>query len=90
MEKPDKPKNESSLSAQSFDYFLDERRIAQEPLARRDLSRLMVLSRSDGAVFGGTDKRWYSAEPCHPFLAITRAAHANPVVLIDELEKAGL
>jgi hypothetical protein len=46
-------------------------------------------SRSDGAVFGGTDKRWYSAEPCHPFLAITRAAHANPVVLIDELEKAG-
>jgi hypothetical protein len=46
-------------------------------------------SRSDGATFGGTDKRWYSAEPCHPFLAITRAAHANPVVLIDELEKSG-
>jgi len=46
-------------------------------------------SRSDGAVFGGTDKRWYSAEPCHPFLAIARAKQANPVVLIDELEKAG-
>jgi hypothetical protein len=46
-------------------------------------------SRSDGAVFGGTDKRWYSAEACHPFLAIARAKHANPVVLIDELEKAG-
>jgi ATP-dependent Lon protease len=45
-------------------------------------------SRSDGAVFGGTDKRWYSAEPCHPFLAITQAKHANPLVLIDELEKA--
>lgn len=46
-------------------------------------------SRSDGAIFGGTDKRWYTAEPCHPFLAIARAKHANPIVLIDEIEKAG-
>ena len=43
----------------------------------------------DGAVFAGTDKRWYAAEPCHPFLAIARAKQANPIVLIDELEKAG-
>ncbi|ABE64501.1 ATPase associated with various cellular activities, AAA_5 [Nitrobacter hamburgensis X14] len=46
-------------------------------------------SRSDGAVFAGTDRRWYSAEPCHPFLAIGRAKHANPLVLLDEIEKAG-
>jgi len=46
-------------------------------------------SRSDGAVFGGTDRRWYSAEPCHAFLAIARGRIANPLVLIDELEKAG-
>ncbi|NGX94589.1 MAG: AAA family ATPase [Candidatus Afipia apatlaquensis] len=46
-------------------------------------------SRSDGAVFGGTDRRWYSAEPCHPFLAIGQGKHANPMVLLDELEKAG-
>jgi ATP-dependent Lon protease len=46
-------------------------------------------SRSDGAVFGGTDKRWYSAEPCHPFLAVAQSKQANPLVLIDELEKAG-
>lgn len=45
-------------------------------------------SRSDGAVFGGTDKRWYSAEPCHPFLAVAQTGHANPMVLIDEIEKA--
>jgi ATP-dependent Lon protease len=45
-------------------------------------------SRSDGAVFGGTDKRWYSAEPCHPFLAIAQAKIANPMILIDEIEKA--
>ena len=46
-------------------------------------------SRSDGAIFGGTDKRWHSAEPCHPFLAIAQARHANPLILIDEIEKAG-
>lgn len=46
-------------------------------------------SRSDGAVFAGTDRRWNSFEPCHPFLAIARAGHANPLVLLDELEKAG-
>jgi ATP-dependent Lon protease len=49
----------------------------------------MDASRSDGAVFAGTDRRWNSAEPCHPFLAIVRAGHANPFILIDELEKAG-
>jgi ATP-dependent Lon protease len=46
-------------------------------------------SRSDGTVFSGTDRRWNSTEPCHPLLAIARAGHANPLVLIDELEKAG-
>lgn len=45
-------------------------------------------SRSDGAVFGGTDRRWYSAEPCHPFLAIAQGKTANVLVLLDELEKA--
>ncbi|MGX1016781.1 ATP-dependent Lon protease [Bradyrhizobium japonicum] len=44
--------------------------------------------RSDGAVFGGTDRRWYSAEPCHAFLAIAQGRIANPLVLIDEIEKA--
>jgi hypothetical protein len=45
-------------------------------------------SRSDGAVFGGTDRRWYSAEPCHPFLAIAQGKAANVLVLLDEFEKA--
>ena len=39
-------------------------------------------------LFGGSARRWYSAEPCHPFLAISRARYANPIVLIDEIEKA--
>jgi hypothetical protein len=61
-------------------------------LARRIAECLRVFcwrtdaSRSD-AVFSGTDRRWSSAEPCHPFLAIARARHANPIVLLDELDK---
>jgi hypothetical protein len=46
-------------------------------------------SRSDGAVFAGTDRRWYSAEPCHPLLAMAQGKIACPLVLLDELEKAG-
>jgi hypothetical protein len=46
-------------------------------------------SRADGAVFAGTDRRWYSAEPCHPFLAVAAGRIANPFVLIDEIEKSG-
>jgi hypothetical protein len=46
-------------------------------------------SQIDGAVFAGTARRWASAEVCHPFLAISRARVANPLVLIDEVEKSG-
>ncbi|MGY4466971.1 ATP-dependent Lon protease [Bradyrhizobium sp. LB9.1b] len=45
-------------------------------------------SRSDGAVFGGTDRRWSSAEPCHPLLAIAQGKIANPLILLDELDKS--
>lgn len=44
-------------------------------------------SRADAA-FAGTDRRWHTAEPCHPFLAVVRSKTANPMVLLDELEKA--
>jgi len=46
-------------------------------------------STSDGAVIGGTARRWNSTECAHPFLAISRARVANPLFLIDEIEKAG-
>ena len=46
-------------------------------------------AQSDGAVFAGTDRRWHSAECCHPLLAIARGKAANPLVLLDEIEKAG-
>lgn len=38
---------------------------------------------------GGTARRWSSAEPAHPLQAIARFGHANPIFLIDELDKAG-
>jgi hypothetical protein len=47
------------------------------------------VSRCDGAAFAGTDRRWHSSEPCHPFLAIAQGKIANPLLLLDELEKAG-
>jgi S-adenosylmethionine:tRNA ribosyltransferase-isomerase len=37
-----------ALSTRDFDYHLDPGRIAQEPLAQRDQSRLMVLRRRNG------------------------------------------
>jgi hypothetical protein len=43
---------------------------------------------ADGTVFSGTDRRWHSAEPSHPFLAMSRGRQANPLVLLDEIEKA--
>ena len=45
-------------------------------------------TRADGNTFGGTDRRWHSAEPCHAFLAVSRARAANPLVLVDEVDKA--
>jgi hypothetical protein len=41
-----------------------------------------------GAAIGGLDRRWSSTEPCHPLMAMARHGVANPMMLIDELEKA--
>jgi ATP-dependent Lon protease len=63
------------------------RRLGEELLGVAGIWRTDA-SRADGASFGGTDRRWYTAEACHPFLAIARAGIANPLVLLDEIEKA--
>ncbi|OSI67453.1 AAA family ATPase [Bradyrhizobium canariense] len=68
---------------------------AGKSLLVRRLAQLLCVSlwRTDASrsssVFSGTDRRWSSAEPCHPLLAIVRARHSNPMILLDELEKAG-
>jgi hypothetical protein len=45
-------------------------------------------AQAGGSVLGGTDRRWHSAECCHPLLAIARGRIANPLIIVDELEKA--
>jgi len=45
-------------------------------------------TQADGSSLGGTDRRWHSSECCHPLLAIARGRIANPLIIIDELEKA--
>lgn len=41
-----------------------------------------------GGSFGGTERRWYSSEPCKPFMAVARYSQANPLLLVDEVDKA--
>ncbi|GEP05304.1 AAA family ATPase [Methylobacterium oxalidis] len=45
-------------------------------------------TRDSGASIGGLDRRWASAEPCHPLMAMARFGVANPMMLVDEIEKA--
>lgn len=45
-------------------------------------------SNDGGASFGGTERRWWSAEPCRAFMACARHSQANPLVLVDEIDKA--
>lgn len=45
-------------------------------------------SNDSGASYGGTERRWYSAEPCRPFMAISRYRQANPLMQIEEIDKA--
>jgi len=43
---------------------------------------------SDNA-FGGTPKRWHSASPCFPLQCVADTRTANPLILIDEVDKGG-
>ncbi|MER2269246.1 AAA family ATPase [Methylobacterium oxalidis] len=45
-------------------------------------------TRDSGACIGGLDRRWATSEPCHPLMAMARHGSANPVMLVDEIEKA--
>lgn len=64
-------------------------------LARRIGEAVGVrVGRFDGAgtsdaAFGGTDRRWSTTEPCWPIIVIKGCGHANPLILVDEIDKAG-
>lgn len=51
------------------------------------VNRHDAASSMDG-MFAGTTKGWSSAQPSVPANAVLAAQHANPIVMIDEIEKA--
>ncbi|MBX9830210.1 MAG: AAA family ATPase [Xanthobacteraceae bacterium] len=52
-----------------------------------EVHRYDAAGASDNS-FGGTARRWSSGEPAVPVLAMIATKTANPMVLIDELDKA--
>lgn len=62
------------------------RRLAE--VLKVGLHRFDAAGSSDNA-FGGTPRRWSSGEHCVPLEAIRRYEIANPIVLVDEIDKAG-
>jgi ATP-dependent Lon protease len=61
------------------------RRMAE--LTGAKIRRYDAAASSDNA-FSGTPKRWASASPCFPLIAIADTKVANPILLVDELDKA--
>jgi hypothetical protein len=61
------------------------RRLAE--LLSAPIRRYDAAASADNA-FGGTPKRWSTALACFPLTAIAETKVANPVVMIDELDKA--
>jgi hypothetical protein len=57
-------------------------------LAGVGLRTLDAGGASDNRLLAGTARGWSSAQPALPLLAIHAAGMANPVVLVDELDKA--
>lgn len=49
---------------------------------------LDVSGQSDNRLLAGTARGWTSAQPCYPLLAMLRSGCANPLILIDEIDKA--
>ena len=45
-------------------------------------------TRDSCASIGGTDRRWATSEPSHPIMAIARFGIANPIILVDEIDKS--
>ena len=69
--------------------------VAKNELARRaaevlglPLTEYACAGASDAA-FAGTSRQWHSGRASVPLQAIRRTGIANPVILLDEIEKAG-
>jgi len=49
---------------------------------------ICVAGASDNRLLEGTARGWKDAQPCWPLLAMQRSGCANPVLLVDEVDKA--
>ncbi|CUT13434.1 AAA ATPase central region [Bradyrhizobium sp.] len=63
------------------------RRLAENISPDLYVSRFDAASAFDG-MYGGTPKGWTSAHPSVPARAVLASRTANPIVLVDEIEKA--
>lgn len=45
-------------------------------------------SSQDGVGYGGTPRRWSDSTPCVPARAVQMFGQANPIVMVDEIDKA--
>lgn len=50
--------------------------------------RIDGSSSTDAVNFGGTSKAWSNTMPCAPARAVLQARIANPIVMVDEIDKA--
>ena len=62
------------------------RRLSEE--LRAGLHRFDAAGSADNA-FGGTPRRWSSGQHCTPLEAVRRHRAANPLIMIDEIDKGG-
>jgi hypothetical protein len=44
---------------------------------------------SDNRLLAGTAKGWSSANPCFPIVAIRRHMVANPIIVVEDIDRAG-
>jgi ATP-dependent Lon protease len=52
------------------------------------VQRFDAASSTDSVAFAGSSKAWSNTEPSTPFRAVAQSHTANPVVMIDEIDKA--
>lgn len=57
--------------------------------ARTGGATLDLAGTSDNRTLEGTARGWTSAQPCFPAVVINRTATANPVICLEEIDKAG-
>lgn len=50
---------------------------------------LDLAGTSDNRTLEGTARGWTSAQPCFPAVVINRSATANPIICLEEIDKAG-